>query len=420
VGPREGSRLRDIYEDIAACRGEIDFEIDGVVFKANQVSEQERLGSTAHHPRYAIAYKFQGESGVSTLRGVEWSVARSGAITPVALLDPVTLSGAQVSRASLHHAGFVDKLGLLGRPPGAKLLVTRRGGVIPKVERVVEPAPESGEPPIALPEVCPSCGGPVRRERDFLYCARPEVCRAATIGAIAHYCSVVGILGFGEKLLSQAYDEQLLRSPVDLYRVSTEQLERLERVGPKLAARLVEETGEHRSLRISVFLRALGIDELGRHVAELLEERYGDLARVRKLMAVEIAEIPTIGSEIARSVVAGLADRAPLIDELLREVTLEQGAAALTGGPLAGKSFVFTGTLLAFDRKTAQKRVLERGGQAPSGVTRELTYLVVGAGAEPRKSSKHVKAEKLVAEGAALRIISEHEFLKLLAAGGVG
>ncbi len=419
------SELREAYERFAGRRSQLDFEIDGVVFKANRLDEQKRLGATAHHPRYAMAYKFQGDSGSTTLEGVEWSVARSGAITPVALIAPVTLSGAEVRRASLHHAGFISKLGLLHQPPGAKLLVTRRGGVIPKVEFVAEPAPPAGKDvkTIELPTSCPSCGGPVRQQNDFLYCARPESCRAAMISTVAHYCTALDILGFGDKLLASAYDAGALKSPADLYTLTEEKLLGLERVGPKLAAKLIKEIADRRQIRLSVFLRALGIDDLGRHVAEILEEHCGELDKVRRITVEELSSIHTIGTETAQSVVKGLKDRGKLIDALLKHVTLgaaaraKGGAAAAGdeaegGGALAGKSFVFTGTLTAFDRKTAQKKVEALGGTAPSGVTKDLSYLVVGP--EERKSSKLVKAEKYVAEGAALKIISEQDFLRMI------
>lgn len=416
--------LRQAYEHFATTRASLDFEIDGVVFKTNRVAEQQRLGATAHHPRYGMAYKFQGDSGTTTLAAVEWSVARSGAITPVAHIEPVTLSGASVSRASLHNAGYLKKLELLGKPVGAKLVVTRRGGVIPHVEFVAEQATVAkGEKRdvIAFPTTCPSCGGPVRQEGDFLYCAEPQDCRDARISAVAHYCGTLDILGFGDKLLANAYDEGALRTPVDLYTLTEEKLLKLERVGPKLAKKLVKEVDDRRELDLATFLRALGIEDLGRHVAEILQDKYGMLDRVRKVTAEELSTIHTIGTEIARSVVAGLKRKAELIDALLEHVKIAKPAAkpaageqAGGGGALAGKSFVFTGTLLASDRKTAQKKVVALGGEAPDGVTKTLHYLVIGDGAEERKSGKQVKAEKYIAEGAPLKIITESDFLKMI------
>jgi DNA ligase (NAD+) len=416
-------RLRDGYDHFAAARDSLDFEIDGVVFKANSVEEQQRLGATAHHPRFAIAYKFQGDSATTTLNAVEWSVARSGAITPVALIEPVTLSGASVGRASLHNAGFLQKLDLLNKPTGAQVVVTRRGGVIPKVEFVSKHAEKKGEGQtiIGFPGECPSCGGPVVHDGDFISCADPASCRHARIGAIAHYCAVVDMQGFGEKLLTQAYDAGLLRGLVDLYTLEVKELVKLERVGEKSASNLLEQVEEHRTMELATFLRALGIEELGKHVSGILQGTYGSLERVRQVTVEELAAIHTIGDIIAEKVVAGLAEKSELIDQLLEYVTLTTPQAAPASAAedgeaagLAGKSFVFTGKLLAFDRKQAQKRVKALGGEAPSGVTKTLTYLVVGDGAEGRQSSKLTKAQKYVAEGAPLKIISETEFLEMV------
>lgn len=400
--------LRGGYEHFAAARDSLDFEIDGVVFKTNSRAEQERLGSTAHHPRFAIAYKFQGDSGTTTLEAVEWSVSRSGAITPVARIAPVQLSGASVSRASLHHAGFIDKLKLT---VGAEVVVTRRGGVIPNVEFVKTP----GDGEVLTPERCPSCEGEVVQRGDFLYCARPEACRDARIGQLAYFCKVVDIQGFGEKLLAEGYEKGFLRSPVDLYRLDRQRLLSLERVGEKLATKLLGQVEAHRRLPLATFLRALGIDELGKHVSKILEERYQTLERVRAVSREELAAIHTIGEVIADKVVAGLATSSQQIDGLLRFVELEEvtehGEKA-AAGPLAGVSVVFTGKLLAMDRKAAQKLVREAGGETPSSVTKTLRVLVVGDGKEGAKSSKELKGEKLVQQGADLEIITESEFLQ--------
>jgi DNA ligase (NAD+) len=428
--------LRRAYEHFAAARAELDFEIDGVVFKADSVAEQDRLGETAHHPRFGLAYKFQGDQATTKLLRIEWNVARTGAITPVAHIEPVELSGAVISRASLHHAGFLSKLGLLGRYPGADVVVTRRGGVIPKVEFVARhvETPVGDEVPIALPEACPSCGGTIAKQDELLFCANPRGCRLAKISAIAHYCAVLEIQGFGDKLLAQAHDEGLLRTPPDLYRLDEKGLLGLERVGPKLAKKLLGEVEAHRRVELAVFLRAIGIGELGKHVATILAEKFGTLERVRRVTAADLEGIHTIGGIIANKAVVGLADRALLIDELLEHVTVlpaEAAAAAAAAGeaaagdggagpeaagerPLAGKSFVFTGKLLAFERSQAQKRVTALGGSAPDGVTRELTFLVVGDGAEPKKSSKLVKAEKHIAAGAPIRVLTEGEFLEMI------
>ncbi len=233
------------YERFAELRPTLDYEIDGVVFKVSSTREQTRLGSTSHHPRYAIAYKFQGDAGSTTLRAVEWSAGPNRASSRrIAVVDPVFLSGVTVTRASLHHAGFIDKLGLT---LGATVTLVRRGGVIPNVELVTAP----GDTPIDLPSVCPSCGSPAVRERDFLYCTTPNDCKAAVVGQLAHFAGALDMMGFGETMLEHAYDAKLLKTPADFYRLSWEDIAKLERCGEKTAKKLVKEVEKKKTVEAS-------------------------------------------------------------------------------------------------------------------------------------------------------------------------
>lgn len=415
VLPRD--RMAEGYREMAAQRPSLDYEIDGVVFKANATAEQRRLGTTSHHPRFAIAYKFQGDSGTTRLLAVEWSVARTGTVTPVAIVHPVPLSGVTVERASLHHPGFIQKLGLA---LGAEVVVMRRGGVIPNVELVSKP----GTVPIEIPASCPSCGAAVRQDKDFLRCTRPRDCRAVAIGLLSHYAATTDMLGFGETILEQTYAAGLLRSPVDYYTLRWEDLAKLERCGEKLAKKLVAEVDKRRKLDLAIFLRALGIPELGKHVSRLLVERYGTLEAVRGVKADELGEVHTIGETIACTVVDGLREASALIDELLRHVTLSESAAAATSGPqaasaapgpFAGKSFVFTGKMATLERKDAEATVVRLGGRALDAVSKSLSFLVVGDKKAAAPSTKEKAAAKLVAAGAPLRVITETEFLAMVA-----
>jgi DNA ligase (NAD+) len=405
--------LQATYEAFAARRPELDYEIDGVVFRANLVREQRRLGLTAHHPRYALAYKFQGESGRTRLNDVEWSVSRTGAITPVALIAPVQLSGASVARASLHHAGYVRTLGLAR---GCEVLVTRRGGVIPHVEKVIAP----GTQPFLPPGRCPSCGSPTRFSDDFLFCSDVAHCPAAQIGELEHWCAATDLLGFGEKLLRAGYEKGLLRSPVDLYRVTAEQLLTLDRIGEKTAEKLVQQVNARRELPLATFLRGLGVAELGSHVSGLLAQNVGDLQRIRALTVEELAAMHSVGDIIARSVVQGLRDRAELIDGLLKHVTVVAPRETSADGPLKGLSFVFTGKLESMDRKVAQAEVRKLGADTPAGVSAQLSYLVIGVEKDGEKSSKQKSAEKHNAKGAGIKVIDEPAFSALLAAARGG
>lgn len=412
------AQLQAAYDRFAKLRPSLDYEIDGVVYRASSIREQQRLGLTGHHPRYAIAYKFQGDSGVTDLLDVFWSVSRTGVVTPVALLDPVELSGAKIGRASLHNLNIFETLGLTH---GCRVEVTRRGGVIPNVERVVEAGP--AKKPFELPTRCPACGGEVerrkKREGEFLFCARPKQCVQARLGELEHFAKVVDLQGFGPKVIAAAVDAGLLSSPSDYYRLTADDLQELERLGEKSAQNLVDQVDAHRELPLAAFLQALGVEHLGRQNATLLASEFETLARIRGLTRDDLMAIKGIKDAIADALVEGLAARGELIDALLQHVKVLKGEPApapAADGALAGKSFVFTGTLEAFTREEAQARVQALGGETPSGVNKALSYLVVGAG-RGAKSSKQKKAEELIAGGAALTILSEDEFEKLV--GGV-
>lgn len=405
--------LPDAFRRFEARRADFDYETDGVVIKADLVSEHDRLGLTAHHPRYAIAYKFQGEGAQTKLVSVEWSVGRSGVITPVAVVDPVFVSGVTVTRASLHNAGYLRKLGLRH---GALVELVRRGGVIPHVERVLS---ASGDD-ITPPDACPSCGRGVKRDGDFVYCVDPDTCPDVIRGRVSHFTRVIDVLGFGKKHISALVDKGLVRSPADLYRLTVEQLCTLERMGPTLAHKLVKELNARRTLPLPVFLTALGIDEVGPTVAEAICEHYPSLDGLRQATEEDLAAIHGVGPSIASSLERGLLQLSAEIAALLEEVRITAPEAPRdTGHPLSGKSVVFTGKLALIDRKGAQKRVRDAGGKTPSGVSADLDYLVIGDEGSPllgegTKSSKHSAAEKLIATGAKIRILSESDFVKLL------
>ncbi len=410
--------LQAAYDRWARMRPQLDYEIDGVVYRTSSCKEQRRLGLTGHHPRYAIAYKFQGDSGVTDLLDIFWSVSRSGMITPVALLEPVELSGAKIGRASLHNLNIFEALGVTHN---CRVEVTRRGGVIPNVERVVESGP--AKRPFELPTHCPACNGPVERKKkrdgEFLFCAQPKKCVQARLGELEHFAKVVDLQGFGPKVIAAAVDAELLSTPADYYRLAAEDLQELERLGEKSAQNLVDQIDAHRELPLAVFLQALGVEHLGKQNALLLAGEFRTLPRVRALTRDELMAVRGIKDAIADAIVAGLAARAELIDALLQHVKVldaEAPAEPAADGALVGKSFVFTGTLEAFTREVAQDRVKALGGEVPSGVSKALSYLVVGAG-RGAKSSKQKKAEELIAAGAPLTILSEEEFLSLV--GGI-
>lgn len=479
-------RAQATFEDLAAHRDANDFETDGIVFKVNDTSQHETLGMTAHHPRWAIAYKYQGESGFSTLQGIEWSVSRSGTINPVARIAPVFLSGVTVTRVSLHNLAIIEKLAggalQIGDNPGlalsagARVLVTRRGGVIPHIEQVAEP----GSGTVTVPTECPSCAAPTDRHGDFLSALHERTCATQGIRSLEHFVKVADIQGFGPKVLEQLWDRGFARTPADLYVLTLAQLEDLDRLGRKSAQNLLDQIAARRRLELSTFLAALGIPDLGGQVARFVEEAFaapredsgsnahaagsasaaggtadgaaqtdlfgalGDgnalpsgsprgsdsppgtpLQRVRAATPEQLAEIPGIGPIVSEKIADGLAERAELIDALLEHVTVEVAERTprpeAGDNPVAGRSFVFTGAMEQMSREDAQERVRAMGGSTPEGVSAKLDFLVLGEKDFARfeggwRSSKLKKAEELVASGAGLRIIPESAFVAMLGA----
>ncbi|MBL8788233.1 MAG: NAD-dependent DNA ligase LigA [Deltaproteobacteria bacterium] len=409
------------YEGWLARREEIPFELDGVVYTADTVSEHRRLGETAHHPRWAIAYKFQGESGTSTIVDIEWSVSRSGAITPIAVIEPVTLSGASVTRCSLHN---LQILRTLGASIGARVIATRRGGVIPHIESVLEPGPE----PVRIPDTCPVSGHPVLVEGDFLVCSEPHHCAAARLGTLEYWLKAVEIDGFGPKILAQIVDRGLVREPADFYRIAQADLEAMDRLGRKSAQNLYQAIQGRRRIPLDVFLAALGVDDLGWVAAKKVAQTFGSLSKVLAASEADIAAIYGLGEVTAKKIRRGLEVRQDIIAALVREVVVEEASAPAPtptvaldpNDPVRGRSFVFTGKMATMKREEAQALVVARGGTTPDDVNKKLDVLVIGDEAsaltgQGERSSKHKKADKLVGEGHPLKIISEAEFLRLIA-----
>lgn len=395
--------LHKVFQKILDHRDRYDFETDGVVYRINSVAEQGRVGSTAHHPRYAIAYKFQGDSAKTKLEEVEWSVSRTGIITPVGIVTPVVLSGATVTRVSLHHAAMVKKWGL---GIGSEVVVMRRGGVIPHLESVVT----KGIHPVESPRKCPSCAAKVEMRDDFLYCTNPKGCLRTKLGELSHFVKTIDCDGFGEKILEQLYVSELVVDAADLYALTVEDLLILERMGETLAEKLVRNIQAKRELPLATFLQALGIPELAHHTAAILA-KLGSLDQILKVTEDDLIAMHSIGPAISQSVVAGLKEKHDLIRRLLKHITITAAPRA-ESNKLGGKTFLFTGTMVAMERKQAQSLVEKNGGVIVSGVSKTLDYLVVGDGGGA--GSKLPKAEKLIKDGAPLRVISESQFLKML------
>jgi DNA ligase (NAD+) len=400
------SEFKMMYNHFIAKRIVFDFDIDGVIFTANPVELQNKLGNTSHHPRYAIAWKIAGEMSTTVLEDIEWSISRTGVVTPVAILKPVDLSGAMVGRATLHHAGFVKSMNL---SKNAIVECSRRGMVIPQIERVVV----DGDTPFEIPTEVD--GHAVFMDGDFLKLKNPGDSEQVDIQKIIHFVTVLEIDGLGEKIISQLYENGIIESPEDIFDLTVEKIvSGADRAGEKTAQNIVNNIDSKREIPLPLFLRSLGVKELGKNVSKILAEKYKTIDNVLKIKVEDLENIDGIGSIIANHVVNGLVESRDQIDSFLsKSITIEVPEEKKTmGGKLSGKSFLFTGALESMGRKEAQGIVEANGGRNASSVSKDLDFLVCGG--DESGSSKYKKAEKLIDGGNSLRILSEEEFFEMV------
>ena len=394
-----------------AKRATLPYGTDGVVVKVDSLDQQAELGATSQAPRWAIAYKFPAEEAETRVAGIFVSVGRTGALTPVADLDPVRVSGVIVRRAGLHNE---DEMRRKDVRIGDRVIVRRAGEVIPEIVRVLTEKRTGEERPFEMPAACPVCGSPVERRpgEAVARCTGGAICPAQILNRLIHFASRggVNIDGVGPRLLQQLLDRGLIEDAADLYRLTKEQILTLERMADKSAENVIAAIDRSRRPPLDRLVYALGIRHVGEHVAELLAARFRTLEALAAAPAEEIAAVPGIGPTIADSVAAFFArDSSQALVPKLRQVGVEPAPPqAAVAGPLAGKTFVFTGTLAAMSRRDAAARVAALGGTVVEGVAKSTDFLV--AGEEP--GNKLARAKK-----AGVRVLDEAEFLRLLEEG---
>jgi DNA ligase (NAD+) len=401
------------YEDIGRRRSELRYQIDGVVYKVDSLAEQRELGFVARAPRWAIAHKFPAEEAMTRVRDVEWQVGRTGALTPVARLDPVFVGGATVSNATLHN---IDELRRKDVRVGDTIVLRRAGDVIPEVVRVIiEKRPAKTVPP-QLPEQCPVCGSDVEREEGeaIARCTGALVCAAQLKESLRHFASrrAMDIEGLGSKLVDQLVEQGLVNDAAGIYRLEAARLADLDRMGEKSAAKITEALEKSKSTTLARFLFALGIRDVGESTADALARHFRKLDKLREAAVTEIEEVPDIGPITAAHVRAFLdeARNAKVIDELIRLGVHWPHIKAPKAGSreLEGKTFVLTGKLTSMSRDEAGDLVREMGGTVSGSVSKKTDYVVVGEEA----GSKLKKATEL-----GIKTLDETEFLKLVGRG---
>ncbi len=406
----------DYFNQMAEQRASLPYEIDGIVYKVNRLDWQKTLGFVARAPRWAIAHKFPAQEEMTRINAVEFQVGRTGALTPVARLEPVFVGGVTVSNATLHN---MDEVRRKDVRVGDQVIVRRAGDVIPEVVRVVPGSRHDGAKPIMLPTHCPVCGSDVTQEEDeaVARCSGGLYCRAQRKESIKHFASrkAMDIDGLGDKLVEQLVDEGLIEHVDDLYRLSIEQLVGLERMGEKSATNLVAALETSKSTSLHRFIYALGIREVGEATAQSLAQHFGTL---ESLMAADNEQLqtvtdvgPIVASHIERffrqthnlEVVNKLCEAGIHWPNLEPKDESEQ--------LLAGQIFVITGTLSQMSRDEAKQALQAAGAKVTGSVSKKTDYVVVG----DSPGSKAAKAEQL-----GVKILNEDDLKRLLAESGVG
>lgn len=394
------------FAHVRSLREEMPYEIDGTVIKVNRLDYQSDLGTVSRSPRWAIAYKFEAKEEQTTIEDIIVSVGRTGALTPIALLKPVSVGGVEVSRATLHNEDEIERKDVR---VGDAVIVTRAGDVIPEVVRVIDRDRPGREAPFRMPERCPVCNEEVIRPpgEAIRRCVNIN-CPAQIKGSIEHFASkrAMDMDGLGTKLVEQLVDRGIIRDVSDLYYIEKETLAGMERMADKSAGNIIDAIKASRKRPFARFIHALGIRQVGEHVAGLLAERFDSMEKLMSADTQTLLAIPEIGPEAATSITTFFRDpknRETISRILAAGVEFEYRQSGTS--KLAGLTFVFTGSLSGMSRDEARARVEELGAKTASSVGKKVSYLVAGEEA----GSKLDKARQL-----GITILTEQEFLELL------
>lgn len=402
------------YQQLSERRNDLAYEIDGIVFKVNAVELQQQLGFVSRAPRWAIAHKFPAQEEITLINAIEFQVGRTGAVTPVARLEPVFVGGVTVSNATLHNMDEVERLGVRA---GDSVIIRRAGDVIPQVVSVVLERRPANTLPVVLPEFCPVCDSEVIRIEDeaVARCSGGLSCAAQRKEALKHYVSrkAMDIDGLGVKLLEALVEKELVHSPADLYHLHHRQLASMERMGDKSATKLLNSIAASKATELASFIYALGIREVGEATARTLAIHFGSLEAIKDASEEALQGAPDIGPIVARYIVSFFQQVHNLeVIQALQDagVHWQDVEVSQDTQPLADKTYVLTGTLEQLNRSEAKKQLQALGAKVAGSVSRKTDYVVAGPGA----GSKLQKAEELE-----IPVLDEQQLIDLLHSHGV-
>ncbi len=401
----------DYWKEWTEKRDSLEYDVDGVVVKVNSTRQRELLGTTAKSPRWAISFKFPARQVTTRIKDIIVQVGRTGALTPVAILEPVQISGTTITRCTLHNEEELKRKDIR---IGDYVLLERSGDVIPHVVSVMKERRTGKEKPFLWPKNCPVCHSAVYKEEGeaISRCLNPS-CPARIRESILHFASrrAMNIEGLGEALVDQLLTAGLVKKIPDLYHLKYDELVRLERMGPKSARNLLDQIEESKNRELWRLIFALGIRQVGEKLAQALARRFMDLDNLARASEEELQQLEDVGPKVARSIVFFFAqpENRKLLEELKAAgVKFKEKAEKAGPRPLQGLTFVLTGTLSSMTRDQAKEKIESLGGTVSSSVSKKTDYLVVGE--EP--GSKLEKAQEL-----GVKTINEKEFLKLLGEG---
>ncbi|MDC9612424.1 NAD-dependent DNA ligase LigA [Xenorhabdus khoisanae] len=409
-GPQQ---VMDFYHGIEKQRPTLGFDIDGVVVKVDSLELQETLGFVARAPRWATAFKFPAQEQMTIVRGVEFQVGRTGAITPVARLEPVLVAGVTVSNATLHNADEIERLGLR---IGDTVVIRRAGDVIPQVVGVVHENRSTESQEVIFPEHCPVCGSDIERVEGeaVARCTGGLFCGAQRKEALKHFVSrrAMDVDGMGEKIIEQLVDKEYVKTPADLFRLSAGTLTGLERMGPKSAQNVINALEKSKKTTFARFIYSLGIREVGEATAANLVSHFGTLEKLRAADTEALIAVQDVGGVVASHVVNFFSEEHNqiVIDDLVNNIGIHWESAESphldeVDSPFAGKTVVLTGSLSRLSRDEAKDKLVALGAKVTGSVSKKTDLVIAGEAA----GSKLVKANEL-----GIPVIDEEEMLRLL------
>ena len=401
--PHNREEIEQCIREIEEKRSRLDFLIDGVVIKVGDLALRQQMGFTDKFPRWAVAYKFEAEESVTTLRRVTWELGRTGKLTPLAHLDPVDFYGVTVRKATLNNWGDIQRKQVA---IGAPVWIRRSNDVIPEIMgRVGEPG--EGETPVEKPSVCPACGSSLVERGAHLFCMNRVSCKPQAVARISHFASrdAMDIEGLSEKTAEQLYDQMGVRDPADLYHLTKEQALSLEGFKERKADKLLAALEKSKDCTLDAFLFAIGIPNIGRKTARDLANAFGTLAKVSEATQEELIALPDVGDIVAQSVTEffSFPENRVMIDRLLASGVHPRESEGKAEGVFSGMSVVVTGTLPTLSRKEAEELIRQNGGTAASSVSKKTAFVVAGEAA----GSKLTKAQTL-----GIEVIDEAELLR--------